>query len=82
MSLFGQNWGRLVYSLYALAYSAAYKGGFTCNGVPTAYTKQGIVQGYIENGTGNYVYKGISYAQTTAGENRCVGAFDPEAIGN
>lgn len=56
----------------ALNHSLTYSGGLLCNNTPTALTKQGIVQGYIEEDTGNYVYKGIPFAQTTAGANRYV----------
>ncbi|KAF2087504.1 carboxylesterase [Saccharata proteae CBS 121410] len=44
--------------------------GVTCDGVPSAWTNQGVVQGYVEADTGNHVFKGIPFAASTAGQNR------------
>ncbi|KAL1625752.1 hypothetical protein SLS54_003224 [Diplodia seriata] len=44
--------------------------GTTCEGAPAALTSSGLVTGAIENGTGNHVFLGIPYADSTAGQNR------------
>lgn len=46
------------------------KAGTTCDGVPAALTSSGIVTGFTENGTGNHVFLGIPFADSTAGGNR------------
>lgn len=55
-----------------LATSAIVTGqaGNTCDSVPTALTSSGLVQGFTEDGTGNYVYLGIPFADSTADGNR------------
>ncbi|EKG18823.1 Carboxylesterase type B [Macrophomina phaseolina MS6] len=44
--------------------------GNTCDGVPTALTSSGLVQGFTEDTTGNHVFLGIPFADSTAGGNR------------
>ncbi|GME60539.1 Carboxylesterase type B [Neofusicoccum parvum] len=63
----------------ALATSAIVTGqaGTACDGIPTALTSSGLVQGSIENGTGNHVYLGIPYADSTAAGNRWKAPVSP-----
>ncbi|KAF2140317.1 uncharacterized protein K452DRAFT_319823 [Aplosporella prunicola CBS 121167] len=57
---------------FAITTGALLKGdaGASCNGVPSALTSQGVVQGYLEDGTGNHVFLGVPFAASTAGQNR------------
>lgn len=44
------------------------RAGATFQGTPSVLTEQGLVKGFVENGTN--VFLGIPFAQSTAGENR------------
>ena len=63
----------------ALATTALVTGhaGTMCGGAPAALTASGLVTGFTESGTGNHVFLGIPYADSTAGQNRWKAPHSP-----